>query len=214
MPEHPNPGKPTVNYDVAFSALRIRKTRASTLGKDTVYIKISVSVDGKDMGTANWDGTSCREEKRGIQHGRDLTEGYYDTIRNAGNGLVGMQTGPITDDSKIKVTFLVLNSGHGPNDDAYGKALDALSDEAEKKKDGGIWKTIFITLANLAKLLVADCDGPVAADSFTYSAGDIRKNIGTNPYWNWVREYQGTDSPAGCGGNSNYDATVQFTKHI
>jgi hypothetical protein len=49
MSNPPNPLKPTVNYDVAFSAIRI-KTRASTLGRDTVYIKISVSVDGHDKG--------------------------------------------------------------------------------------------------------------------------------------------------------------------
>lgn len=113
----------------------------------------------------------------------------------------------------MKVTFLVLNSGHGPNDVAYGKALDALSSEAEKKKGGGIWKTILVTFAEFAKLLVADCNGPVAADSFTLTGKEIRERIGSNPYYNWVNQYPGTDSPAGCGGNSNYDATVQFTMH-
>jgi hypothetical protein len=212
---------PAINYDVAFSAIRIRKTRSSNLGKDTVYIKMSVAVDGKDKGTVNWDGTSCMElvNNNRVQHsGRDFKEGYFDAIRNANNALVGISTGPITGKSAVKVTFLVLNSGNSPNNEAYVNALDTLEKSADEgKKD--IWHTILKELAEFAKLLFANCDGPVAADSFTITGQQIREHMAVekkatgNDYYNKDREYQGTDSPAGCGGNSNYDAVVQFTVH-
>ena len=89
-------GKFIHNYDVAFSALRIRKTRSR--GDDTLWIKITVAVDGVNRGSATWDGTG----------GRDTNDGYYDGLRNAGNHIIVVATGPINESSVVKVSFLSL----------------------------------------------------------------------------------------------------------
>jgi len=190
------------NYDVAFSAIRIRNTRSRH--QDTLWIRISVSVDGQDRGTANWDGTG----------GRDKNNGYFDGLRNAQGKLIGVSTGPITDGSAVKVSFLVLNSGHTPNEKAYSDALAAISSAATTY--GGLWGYLIGSLTAVASLFVgANCDGPVAADAFTVTGKQIREGINVHPYYNWVNPsgYIGPNSPQGCGSNSNYDAVVQFTRH-
>src|SRR5262249_21866293 len=142
----------------------------------------------------------------------DKNDGYYDGLRNANNALIGVSTGPITDNSKVTVTFLVLNSGHTPQEEAYSKALKAISGAGAEV--GGPWGYAVAGLGAVGALLVgANCDGAVAADSFTLTGQELRNNFQGQGYYNWLREYRGTDSPQGCGKNSNYDAIVQFTMH-
>lgn len=190
------------DYDVAFSALRIRKTRSR--GNDTLWIKITVAVDGVNIGSSTWDGTG----------GRDKNDGYYDGLRNAGKHIIGVATGPITDLSVVKVSFLVANYGHTHNEDEYSKALATISSLAPL---GGVWGYAITSLGALfSGILSADCDGPVAADAFQLTGKEIREALGNKPSYERANKtaYLGSDSAAGCGGNSNYDCIIQFTRHV
>jgi hypothetical protein len=191
----------TANYNVAFSAIRIRNTRSRH--QDTLWIKINVSVDGVDRGTATWDGTGSR----------DKNNGYYDTLRNAGKQLIGVPTGPITDSSMVRVSFLVMNSGHTPNEDNYSKALASVSAAADT---GSVWGYVVGALTSTLSFLVgANCDGPVAADSFQISGRQLREKLAGHSSYQWSDKtgYVMTNTPHGCGSNPNYSCIVQFTRH-
>jgi hypothetical protein len=197
-----NRNPPMAAYDIALSAIRIRNTRARH--QDTLYFRIGVSVDGTDIGTATWDGTG----------GRDKNNGYYDTLRNGDGKPIAVSTGPIEDSSLVKVSFIIMNSGHSPSEAEYGKALAAVS--AAAGKIGGVWGYVASAVTGVLAFLVgANCDGAVAADSYVLSGEEIRERLGNNPYYNWgdVDGYIGRDSSDGCGSNSNYSVTLQLTRH-
>jgi hypothetical protein len=199
---------PTANYDVAFSAIRIRETRSRH--NDTIWIRMKLFVDGKDRGTINWDGTSCREVNQ-PRSGRDFNDGYFDMFRNARNTLVGVQTEPITETSIVQVSFLVLNSGATPLEKNVRKLLSDVSAAAGAYEN--IWGWLVSALANKLSDMFADFDGPVAADSKQFTGAQIRKAIGAHPYYNWVgNNYLGQRTP-GRKEVSNYDCTIQFTRH-
>lgn len=56
--------------------------------------------------------------------------------------------------------------------------------------------------------LLADCDGLVVTESLTITQTELAAKAGQVP-WTWSTEYKGTNSPAGCGANSDY--TVSYT---
>jgi hypothetical protein len=56
--------------------------------------------------------------------------------------------------------------------------------------------------------LLAGCDGLVVTESLTITQTELAAKAGQVP-WTWSTEYKGTNSPGGCGANSDY--TVSYT---
>ncbi len=60
-------------------------------------------------------------------------------------------------------------------------------------------------------VILPDCDGPVAASLFLYSGAELKGLVANGQPYVWTVNYPGTDSPDGCGDNSNYNATYRVT---
>ena len=115
----------------------------------------------------------------------------------------------------IKFSFVMANSGYGDEAklaDILKKGADYLAGLAVSSiPKTGFWGLVAAGASELAKYLVnelvpiiaADCDGLVASDVFAFRAGDLLTATEQQP-WHSIRSYPGTDSPHGCGGNSDY----------
>jgi hypothetical protein len=79
--------------------------------------------------------------------------------------------------------------------------------------DDTSWVNVF-ELAAIGSLLFPDCDGMVAADVIGRSKGDLDAAIDNAGGMSYTqnRRYPGTDSPAGCGSNSDYTVTWSVTR--
>jgi PASTA domain len=58
----------------------------------------------------------------------------------------------------------------------------------------------------LLQLLTANCDGVVAAFGLAFTAAELAVMTQNPANWPQVMNFQGTNTPSGCGKNSNYDA--------
>ncbi len=66
-------------------------------------------------------------------------------------------------------------------------------------------------VGEVAGILTADCDGPVAAEQAAFKGQQLWNFTAHGPHQ--VTTYHpGTDSPAGCGSNSIYKVTWVVTK--
>ena len=62
-------------------------------------------------------------------------------------------------------------------------------------------------ITELISLLTANCDGVVAQQTYVWSAFDLFHMVVPGKIWTQVKRNAGTDSPSGCGSNSEYDVT-------
>lgn len=197
-----------LTYDVRLGSIQIRDTRSR--GDDTLYASITVSVNGKSKGTATWDGTG----------GRQKNNGFY-PLFNAGGAaardFIKVSTGPISDTDVVTVSFALLNTGKDPHTADYNSAADNLTKTACQSSadspDNSGWVCI---LAEVGKAVVGwaltDCDGLLAADTFKITGSDLREKSEQGPglpleglkSFGLSRDYYGTQSPSGCGHNSNF----------
>jgi hypothetical protein len=178
------------NYVFTLESFQITDTRSRH--KDTDHVSFAIKVGDKvypaktkDMG--------------------DLNNGTYK---------VNLSFGPIevpTPETKVVLTYLILNSGHDKDKVSawLQKGSDGLLAKAESSA-GGDWGTVIKFVGGLGlNMVFANCDGWVAGDHITLTGKSLAAF--TAPHRE-TRKYPGTDSPRGCGHNSNYQVTWSITQ--
>lgn len=142
------------------------------------------------------------------------------------NYQIGLSTGPIliADPSeKVVFNYVMVNSGH-QDEAAVQKALTqagtTLAEAAVKAAGTAIGGTIGTTvlpgigtllgmlggwlMGEVASILFADCDGPVAAEQVVKFGRDLWHDTVNGGVLNMSTYHPGVDSPSGCGSNSVY----------
>jgi hypothetical protein len=132
------------------------------------------------------------------------------------------------DDPAMPVIFnyQIVNNGHASQADLdkaltsgaaqlAAKGAAALGDELVPGT-GSIWGMAASAAVQwLGGILFADCDGPVAIDQIAVTADALDQAIGeaiVDGTFSDTRAYPGTDSPAGCGSNSQYTVTWSVSR--
>jgi len=162
--------------------------------KDTDIASLTVSVNGQVTG--------------------HITKDLGDLA--SGNHAIGIYLPAIApDDVTIQFSYQIINSGFDRSTEHSVKnAMDKLSDGAAKLCTGifgykEVWDAAnkFIHWLNVLQFI--DCDGVVAADAFSKSAGELQLLAAQGRQ---TERYPGSNSPALCGDTSLYfvEALVGF----
>src|SRR5215831_7083003 len=127
------------------------------------------------------------------------------------------------DNNEIVANYSIVNSGHSSRDDisnamiqagiaGAGAALGTIgsgSTQANNSFGGAAGGNI---LGSLLNMFFANCDGVVVNDQIgPFTGGTLAAMTASGPHSEW-KFYPGTDSPAGCGSNSQYWATWTLTR--
>jgi phospholipase C len=136
----------------------------------------------------------------------------------------------IPDDDTIVVFTYMIRNGQG--NDATNKvvqsALNAIGEEIIKHGDIAAAVTVGSLLVPVVGsllaavagilgavegglVLFADCDGVVAAGSMRFTCSDLIKRTATGQKITQSENHAGTDSPTGCGSNSQYSTACNVT---
>ena len=122
------------------------------------------------------------------------------------------------DGGAITWTFLLVNAGHVGSGfiDVFNKASDAFAGAFAGEVVGGNPAALagvatVLGVQELVNLLTADCDGTVAVGAFSLTAAQLAGMAPTPPQvWSTTQDNPGTNSPPGCGSNSDYVVTYQI----
>jgi phospholipase C len=203
LPTFPLPQAPTMFATFSMDSFGITNTRALHNDTDVVYLSATVGANpmvfvSKSMGDVN-NGT----------HSVGLS----------------LQVDIPDDDTPVVFNYLILNNGHGGNNAVLQAAHSAMSTVAEAViKNAAVTAaavtigTIVVPLVvsalaavaailgalDLASVLFADCDGVVAAGTLAFTGSDLIKRTASGQKILENTNHNGTDSHAGCGGNSQY----------
>jgi hypothetical protein len=183
-------------YTFRLDSFDINNTRARH--NDTDYVAIGLKVGDKTFPSQVW----------GMG---DLNNGHYPVgIAFENIDVYGAST-PVT------FNFQIVNSGHS-NPSAIENALtqgalDLMSYGATALGDvvlpgtGSIWGWAGKAAGEwLAGIIFADCDGAVAIDQVAINGATLKAWTAQGIH-SETRSYPGTDSPVGCGSNSEYNVT-------
>jgi hypothetical protein len=118
------------------------------------------------------------------------------------------------DGGSIAWSFVLVNAGHvdysvlvsGLNNAANG-IVGALVSSGNVLAELGALGIIGVQA--LVQLLTANCDGPVAALGFVFTAKELAQMTADPANWLNDMNFPGITSPQGCGSNSNY--TVYYS---
>jgi hypothetical protein len=58
----------------------------------------------------------------------------------------------------------------------------------------------------------ADCDGPIAVEQVIFSGKELQQMISESQAFQKATFHAGTDSPAACGANSEYEITWSIAR--
>lgn len=204
-------------YSFAVDSFTIHNTRSRH--EDTDYISASVAVAGRPAAKAS--------QKLG-----NLNNGTFHTAMN----FKGVQ---VADNETAVFTYAIVNSGHTDPTTAEKTLEQAVSGLAEKGAQiaataaGGavgaalgasigtaVVPVLGTALGALAgwvvssagKLIFANCDGAVAAAVHTYTGSQLRAATSGGRPLTGKDHHPGTDSPHGCGSNSDYDVSWSVHK--
>jgi hypothetical protein len=123
-------------------------------------------------------------------------------------------TSDLPDGGSISWSFILVNAGHAD----YSALVGALNNAANGIagaliSSGNVWAELaaggIIATQALLQLLTADCDGPVAAFGLVVTAKELAQMTADPQNFLYQVDCPGTNSPAGCGSNSNY--TVYYS---
>lgn len=184
-------------FSFVLESFQITDTRS--LHKDTDYVSFSMVVNPQ-----NGKGRPQTLKKAM----GDLNNGTYNVNLSFPNVTVNP-----TD--TVVLNYLIVNSGHkspGDVESLLEKAgVDFLSYGASQIPYLGSALGLLSTWFGneLVGLINADCDGVVAAERDTFTYADLMAKTQNGPF-NQTTRHPGTDSPHGCGGNSNYYVTWQM----
>jgi hypothetical protein len=186
-------------YGFAVTNFQISDTRS--LHEDTLHLSHAIFADGDMIDSST------------ITLG-DFNNGDYQT-QNYVHGGQKLGLTAVINDPQVEVSFLfqLINADHVPGDldGRFAATADALSGIAAGA--GGPWGYVAAGVleasANLYAWLGGNCDGPVAVDQMSGPRYVIDAWADDDPTGSIIttKHYPGTDSPHGCGGNSNYQVT-------
>jgi hypothetical protein len=148
-------------------------------------------------------------------------------VNNGDYNLPPLVAGPFyslpDDNNEIVANYSIVNSGHSSRDDVINAMLQAGiqgagaalgtfgsgSSQTNNAFGGAAGGNILGTLLNM---FFANCDGVVVNDQIgPFTGGTLAAMTASGPHSEW-KFYPGTDSPAGCGSNSQYWATWTLTR--
>ena len=132
-------------------------------------------------------------------------------IYNGTPASAGIDLAHVVQETLDEYTKQILEGG--PSSDPSAEIPDdpALPDNATFTDTG--WLNV-LELAAIGSLISPDCDGVVAADVIGRTKSQLDSAIDAAGGTKYVqsRRYPGTDSPAGCGSNSDYTVTWSVTR--
>ncbi len=196
-------------FTFVLESFRITDTRSRH--EDTDYVSFSLVVNPQ-----NGKGTPHTLTKSM----GDLNNGTF----NVGLTFPNVTVNP-TD--TVILNYLIVNSGHkSPSEvesllEQAGTSLLSAAGNA-----GGTALQSFIPVPflgsalgalgswlgnEIVSILNANCDGAVAAEQNTFAYADLLARTQNGPFTQTTR-HPGTNSPTGCGGNSNYYVTWEMTE--
>jgi hypothetical protein len=116
----------------------------------------------------------------------------------------------------VSFNYIVVNNGHADQvslDTALISAGSALASAGIKAATGSsiLGAVAGWLLGKLGSFLFQDCDGIVAVEQVTFSGRDLHLKTENNELGAVITVHPGTDSPSGCGGNSQYEVTWSIT---
>jgi hypothetical protein len=131
------------------------------------------------------------------------------------------------DGGAISWTFLLANAGHTASADGFVAVLNKAVDSFAGKLADGVFEGGSITLLSLGglagllglqelvNLVTTDCDGMVACGNFHLTAAQLAQ-MAPPPggFWAQSQDNPGTNSPAGCGANSDYLVTYTISRPV
>jgi hypothetical protein len=208
------------SYDFALEWFTIHNTRARHL--DTDYASLSLSVGGQ--------AASTKTQKMG-----DLNNGTYSTGLTFENVAIGdeqivvfsytiMNNGHSNPDVVEKnladaATTLANKAAQAAAQAAVKPIAEDIAEEAGTLL-GGTLGTIVVPVIGSAigalagwivgktgAALFANCDGVVATGVHFFTGADLRSRTNGDRAVSATEKNPGTDSPDGCGSNSDYDVT-------
>jgi hypothetical protein len=107
-------------------------------------------------------------------------------------------------------TFAVTNAGFDRSNTSTARSAtdDIAKAVASAGTDGSpVWGYVSGAISKIGGIFTADCDGVVAADKLTFDAETLARLTAYDGTYGETRHYAGTDSPWGCGSNSDYYVT-------
>jgi hypothetical protein len=129
---------------------------------------------------------------------------------NNGDHQVFLEFGPLRIDNPgtpVIFNYQIVNSGHG-DQDAIVRRLVAAGTALAARGLTGPWGTLAgFVIEFVGGILFPNCDGPVAVDQVVLTGANLGQWTAATGTYVETRRYPGTDSPWGCGSNSDYKAT-------
>jgi hypothetical protein len=208
---------PTIpHYMFSLDSFQIRNTRSRHL--DTDYVTFAVTVGNSEP--------------------QPQTKSMGDL--NNGGFAVGLTFSDVAvaDEKPVIVTYLIVNSGHQSQSEIDSKLESAATQLANAGAQaattaigsgvgalagatigGAVVPMVGAALGALAgwlastlgSILFADCDGPVAAQQTPFLGRDLWLKTAEGPL-KFSTDNPGTDSPHGCGSNSDYVVNWSITR--
>jgi hypothetical protein len=199
-------------YSFLIDSFKITNTRSRH--EDTVFVSASVAVGHEQPQT--------QTKRMG-----NLNNGTY----NPKITFAGIE---VDDNDKVVISYTILNNGHkDPNavEKALGQAASALAGKAAQAAASAIGGEIGSALGasigtavvpivgsaigalsgwvvgEVGGALFANCDGVVAAAVHPFTGAQLRAAVANGKAMENTEHHPGTDSPVGCGSNSQYDVT-------
>jgi hypothetical protein len=123
-------------------------------------------------------------------------------------------TSNLPDGGSISWSFILVNAGHAD----YSVLVGALNNAANAVvgalvSSGNILAELaaggIIGAQALLQLLTVSCDGPVAALGLVLTAKELAQMTADPKNFLYTVNCPGTNSPVGCGANSNYDVSYE-----
>jgi PASTA domain len=201
---------PRVTFDFSVALMTVKNPRSPETDTDFATLAIT---------TLAPDGTEITKYGPTSKSLGDLGKGKK---INPGMSLKGID---VPDGGSVAFAFLVMNKGAWAALSTALETMDligsgvvgALSQGQIAATDAGSNDVAFpevvaaiagiAVILEAAKLIFADCDGVVVPGLMTIGRTELLSNAVAQP-WEMTVDYPGTDSPDGCGANSDY--TVKY----
>jgi hypothetical protein len=188
-------------FNFRLDRFSIENTRARHT--DTDHVAVGLKLDGLEYRTQT-------------RHMGDLNNGTYTVMMDFNNIIVSLNS------TVAAFNYQIVNNGHASQqalDDALVKGASKLASLGAKALgdiilpgSGSIWSEVAGPLVDwLGASLFANCDGVVVADQIVLNGATLVARTAGGIY-SENRFYPGTDSPTGCGSNSQYHAAFSISR--
>lgn len=202
-----------MNYDFAVPAMWIQGTRSPFSDTDYATLGIvAVAPDGTTIGTYG-----------------PVTRALGDVGSGSVDLSMALSDIDVPDGGSMGVVFTVMNKGSFSGGGSIETALDTVCAGIMGALAGGqlagattaagaaiaipLWEAALAAAGVLAimegvHLLFLDCDGWVVNGTTTLGRTELDQIAG-QATWGWSTHYHGSDSPDGCGSNSDYTVSYE-----